>query len=111
MTNSSLKFSSALLTGMIGDWPSILLAICTATLGVVCLAAAVQGCLMIRTTWYERIALMTAALLLLKPGWMTDMAGLAVFLLASLSQALRKRKGNGPAATGVHALKPHAHED
>ena len=79
---------------MIGDWPSILLAVCTATLGVVCLAAAVQGCFMIKATWYEMIALMAAALMLIKPGWMTDVAGLLLFVLVLLSQAVRKKKGS-----------------
>jgi len=85
---------------MIGSWPGILLAVCTAILGVVCLAAAVQGCLMIPAAWYERIALMTAALLLIKPGWMTDLAGLIVFSLVFLSQTLRKRRDGGPPAQG-----------
>ena len=78
---------------MIGSWPGILLAVCTATLGVVCLAAAVQGCFMIKASWYERIALMSAALLLIKPGWMTDVAGLILFVLVLLSQTVRKKKG------------------
>ncbi|NPV03605.1 MAG: TRAP transporter permease [Syntrophaceae bacterium] len=85
---------------MIGSWPGIFLAVCTAILGVVCLAAAVQGCLMIPAVWHERIALMAAALLLIKPGWMTDLAGLIVFLLALLSQTLRKRRDGGPPAQG-----------
>jgi len=79
---------------MIGSWPAILLAVCTAAFGVACLAASVQRCMLIRATWYESAALMTAALLLIKPGWMTDVAGLFFFLLAFLSQNLRKRKGD-----------------
>ncbi len=78
---------------MIGSWTAILLAVCTAAFGVACLAASVQRCLMIRATWYESAALMAAALLLIKPGWMTDVAGLFFFFLAFLSQTLRKRKG------------------
>jgi TRAP transporter 4TM/12TM fusion protein len=78
---------------MIGSWTAILLAVCTAAFGVACLAASVQRCLMIRATWYESAALMAAALLLIKPGWMTDVAGLFFFFLAFLSQNLRKRKG------------------
>jgi len=88
---------------MIGSWPGILLAVCTATLGVVCLAAAVQGCLMIETAWYERIALMAAALLLIKPGWMTDLAGLTIFVLVFLAQTLKKRKGVGTTAQDAPA--------
>jgi TRAP transporter 4TM/12TM fusion protein len=84
---------------MIGSWPGILLAVCTASLGVVCLAASVQRCLLIRATWYETTALMAAALLLIKPGWITDVAGLAFFALVLLSQILRKKKGGKTAGT------------
>ncbi len=83
---------------MIGDWPSILLAVCTATFGVVCLAAAVQGCFLIKTTWYETIAFMAAALLLIKPGWMTDVAGIVIFALAFLSQTVRGKKAKAASA-------------
>ncbi len=80
---------------MIGHWTGILLAVCTAMFGIVCLAASVQRCLLIRATWPETVALMAAALLLIKPGWITDLAGIALFTLAFLSQFLRKKKG-GP---------------
>jgi len=88
---------------MIGDWPSIVLAVCTATFGVVCLAAAVQGCLAIRTTGYERIALMAAALLLIKPGWMTDLAGVVLFALVFLSQTVRRKKTTSSSAQDAPA--------
>ena len=80
---------------MIGHWPGIFLAVCTAAFGIVCLAASVQRCLLIRATWPETVALMAAALLLIKPGWITDLTGIALFALAFLSQFLRKKKG-GP---------------
>lgn len=85
---------------MIGDWSRILLAVCTAMFGIVCLAASVQRCLLIRATWPETVALMAAALLLIKPGWMTDMAGLTLFVLAILSQILRKKRDGSAPGTG-----------
>ena len=91
---------------LIGSWPAILLAVCTAAFGVTCLAASVQRCLVIRATWYEAAALMTAALLLIKPGWMTDLAGLFFFSLAFLSQTLRKRKGGGSSGQDAPVRRP-----
>jgi TRAP-type uncharacterized transport system fused permease subunit len=91
---------------LIGSWPAILLAVCTAAFGVTCLAASVQRCLVIRATWYEAAALMTAALLLIKPGWMTDLAGLFFFSLAFLSQTLRKRKGGGSSGQDTPVRQP-----
>lgn len=82
---------------MIGEGSGILIAVCTATFGVICLAAAVQRCLLIRASGFEAIVLMAAALLLIKPGLATDLAGLAFFMLALCSQILKKKR-NSPAA-------------
>jgi TRAP transporter 4TM/12TM fusion protein len=91
---------------MIGSWPRILLAVLTAAFGVVCLAASVQRCLVIRATWYETSALMVAALLLIKPGWMTDVAGLLLFGLAFLSQFIRRKRAGGTPETDSAAAAP-----
>lgn len=66
--------------------------IISAILGIVCLAAAVEGYFVSHTKIYERIPLAAAALLLLKPGLITDGIGLGVLIAVYLLQRARKAK-------------------
>ena len=66
--------------------------IISAILGIVCLAAAVEGYLSTRTKIWERIPLAGAALLLLQPGLYTDAIGLAVLVAVYMLQRARKAK-------------------
>ncbi|MEW6263754.1 MAG: TRAP transporter permease [Thermodesulfobacteriota bacterium] len=68
---------------LVGSPMDITMAVVTGLLGTLALAAAVQGWLLKRTTWLERIILLGAALTLIKPGWITDLIGLG--LLAGVS--------------------------
>ena len=77
---------------LIGNPWKILTAFLTATLGIVCLAAGVQGCMMIRAKWYEVIILLVIALLMIKPGLVTDGIGLILFTIVCVLQWLRKAK-------------------
>lgn len=52
----------------------------TAMIGILCLAGAVEGYLLKKTNILERVLLGAAALLLLKPGLVTDAFGLAVLI-------------------------------
>jgi TRAP transporter 4TM/12TM fusion protein len=61
-----------------GDWLTTLHATATATFGVVLLAAGLFGYFLRAASMWQRSALVVAALLLIKPGWMTDVAGLAI---------------------------------
>lgn len=71
-----------------------LLASVTATAGVVCLSAAVQGWWRRALRPWERLLLFAAALLLIiKPGWITDLIGLVLAGLALLSQSRRASSG------------------
>ena len=54
----------------------ILLSTLTSTVGVVCLGAGIIGYLHQKTRLYERLLLLAAAFLLIKPGWVTDILGL-----------------------------------
>ena len=67
---------------MIGSMPAIFLAIITASFGVGMLSAAVQGwCIGLgKINYLERAILLAASLLLMKPGWVTDLVGLCVVL-------------------------------
>jgi TRAP transporter 4TM/12TM fusion protein len=83
-------YEPALLT--IGDWPTIVTSSISAMIGVMCFAAALQGWLLREARMWERVALFAAALLLIKPGLITDAMGLvllAVVFVAQKSQGAR----------------------
>jgi TRAP transporter 4TM/12TM fusion protein len=71
---------------MIGDWFTILTSTISAIVGVMCLAGGLQGYLLRVATWWERIVLVIAAFLLIKPGYISDAIGLALLALVFLVQ-------------------------
>jgi len=77
---------------LIGSPFHILWATLTATVGIIFLAAGVQRCMFLKTTWYESLMFFAGALLLIKPGLTTDLFGFAFGGFALVSQMLRKRK-------------------
>ena len=76
---------------MIGDWMTIATSILSAVLGVVCLAAGLMGHLRNPCRPWERVLLVVAALLLIKPGYVSDLVGLAVLGGLLLLNAARAR--------------------
>ena len=87
--NPSLLFS--------GPWPDILQAVLTGTVGVVSLAAALEGYFLRVATWFERGLFLVAALLLIDPGLVTDLIGFALLGLALLIQKLHTPRAAAPA--------------
>lgn len=82
-------YGSALLVGTT-PWPETLLALLTGTLGTLALAGATIGYLIRKATIPERVALLAASLLLIKPGLGTDFAGLVLLVgVAVLQRFLR----------------------
>jgi len=77
---------------LIGSPLKIGLACLTAGLGIYCLAAGVQACMLVISKWYETGILLAVALLMIKPGLLTDSIGIPMFLAVLLSQWLRRRK-------------------
>jgi TRAP-type uncharacterized transport system fused permease subunit len=77
-------FGPALL--MIGTWDRILLATATAVIGVTALAASLHGYFLRPARLWERLFLFGAALLLIKPGWITDLGGIGALAVVVLSQ-------------------------
>ena len=73
---------------MIGDWFTILSAATSATIGVICLAGGLHGYFLREVRLWERIALLSAAVLLIKPGYITDAIGLALLLSVIVNQKL-----------------------
>jgi TRAP-type uncharacterized transport system fused permease subunit len=76
---------------MIGDWVTVSTSTISGILGVICLAAGLMGYLRAPLVWWERAALVAAALLLIKPGYISDAIGLAVLGLLLLLHARRGR--------------------
>ena len=71
--------------------PDAALASVSAIVGIVAIVAGVGGYLLKPTNLYERGLLVAGGLLLLAPGLLADVAGLALFALAAASQLLRAR--------------------
>ena len=82
----------------IGEWPQILQASATATVGCLMLAAGLYGYLIRSALMWERICLVAAAFCLIKPGFYTDLAGLGLITLVVVSQkAIARRPQPGSA--------------
>lgn len=76
---------------MIGEWHQIVLTVITATVGVICLAAALHNYFFWGATRiWERLLLIAAAFVLIKPGILSDTIGAALVGLAVASQLLIK---------------------
>jgi TRAP transporter 4TM/12TM fusion protein len=82
---------------MIGPWTSVLPAVASATVGCVLLAAGLYGHLLRECSAWQRVALVAASLLLIKPGWATDAAGLALLLAVLASQWAGRARDAAPA--------------
>ena len=63
---------------MIGDWPTIIWRFLASCFGIMILAAGLHGYFLRRASLWERAVLIAAAFCLVKPGWETDLAGVAL---------------------------------
>jgi len=84
-----------------GPWTGIALAVATGTIGVVALAAGLEGYFIRPATWVERALFVGAALLLIYPGVMTDGGGLLL-----LAAGLGIQKMRPPAVIPARAVAP-----
>jgi TRAP transporter 4TM/12TM fusion protein len=71
---------------MIGDWPTIIWRFFASCFGIMLLAAGLHGYLLRAASPWERAVLIGAAFCLVKPGWETDLAGFALFVLVAAVQ-------------------------
>jgi TRAP-type uncharacterized transport system fused permease subunit len=78
------------------EWHISLGALVTATIGCVCLAAGMFGYLLREARPWERAFLLAAALLLIKPGLITDLIGFAL-----LATVMANQKFISPARGGA----------
>jgi TRAP-type uncharacterized transport system fused permease subunit len=81
---------------MIGPWDIVARAVVTATVGATCLAAALHGFLLTRTSAWQRCALLAVAFLMISPEWRTDIVGAALLLLVLASQWILLRRDRAP---------------
>jgi TRAP-type uncharacterized transport system fused permease subunit len=86
-----------LLTGSIktladADWGSIAMVTFTAAVGIMALCGGFQGWLFKKTTWYERLMLLVAGVLLVYPKPLFDAVGLGLVAIVLVTQFMVKRK-------------------
>jgi TRAP transporter 4TM/12TM fusion protein len=81
---------------MIGDWTVILHSFVSATIGTICLAAGLFGYLFRAAPVWERIFLICAAVLLIKPGLVTDLIGIGLIVIVGVSQLALRRGEPAP---------------
>jgi TRAP-type uncharacterized transport system fused permease subunit len=82
---------------LMGPAGECILASITSIIGAVCLAASVVGYLSRKLTLFWRMVSFAAALLLIKPGWITDVIGivLAVIMVAYQRQSAKREASSG----------------
>lgn len=74
------------------QWLQVILAIGSASIGVIALAAGLFGWLLGHASMWQRVLLVVSALCLIKPGLITDVIGLALLALVALVQLLERRR-------------------
>jgi TRAP-type uncharacterized transport system fused permease subunit len=71
-----------------GPWPEILIAVLSGTIGVIALAASLEGYFLRTATWFERVIFFVAAMLLIDPNVVTSVIGLVLLAVVLLLQKL-----------------------
>jgi TRAP transporter 4TM/12TM fusion protein len=86
---------------MIGDWPAIVQGFVTASIGIMLFAAGLHGYLVTAANPWQRAALIVAGLLLIDPGWLTDLIGAALAVGVAAPQTLALREARAQTAKQV----------
>jgi len=89
-----------------GAWSEISRVVVTGIIGVVALAAGLEGQLLRRATWLERGLFVVAAFMLIDPGALTDAVGLVVLAVGLLLQWLRPAVAGAPGAVPEGVPRP-----
>lgn len=74
-------FNPQLLLINVGSWYNAAWVILTALIGMLAFVSATQGYLLTRMRWYERVVMLVSALLMLKPGGLTDLVGIGLLMV------------------------------
>ncbi|MCB2191040.1 MAG: TRAP transporter permease [Deltaproteobacteria bacterium] len=86
---------------LIGPWWEIVLTAITALIGIIALAATLEGFLLRACRLWERLALAAVAMLLIKPGLITDVLGIGGIVLIILVQWSGRVKRDPAAETAA----------
>ncbi len=76
---------------MIGPWPTVLSSCASAIIGVVLFAGGLHGYLLTAANYWQRPMLVVAGLLLIKPGWESDLLGAVLALAVIVTQLMARR--------------------
>ncbi|MDP2643512.1 MAG: TRAP transporter fused permease subunit [Desulfobacterales bacterium] len=79
---------------LMGKTSEIVLAVATSLLGAVSLAAGIEGYVVKKINWFDRVLFLGGGLCFFVPGWVTDVAGLAIIALPVIRQC-KISKSNG----------------
>ncbi|WP_254178658.1 TRAP transporter permease [Cytobacillus oceanisediminis] len=71
---------------LVGDVPDIILSVATSIIGIIGIAWAAEGWLFRHSYWYERAVLFIGALLMVNPGFLSDIIGFAILAAMFLYQ-------------------------
>jgi TRAP transporter 4TM/12TM fusion protein len=77
---------------LIGSSSRILLSIASALLGILALASALEGHMITKASYWERILLASASIMLVKVGVLGDSIGIAILFFVVLVQIIRRKK-------------------
>ena len=95
---------------LIGHWSDVALSMLTAITGVVCLAGGLTGYLLGPAAIWQRLLLVTAALVLIKPGLGTDLIGVVCLGLVIATQLwLRPRDASVTPPLAAGDVNPGRH--
>jgi len=71
--------------------PEVILICITSLLGIFAVSAALEGYFLHQMSWYERIISAAGGLLLIVPGWTTDLIGIGLVTVVILFQVIHKK--------------------
>ena len=72
--------------------PEVILICITSLVGIFAVSSALEGYLLNHMKWFERIISIAGGLLLIYPGFITDLVGLGLFVIVFMIQILNKKK-------------------
>jgi TRAP transporter 4TM/12TM fusion protein len=76
---------------LIGPWPTILTSCVSAVVGVVLFAGGLHGYFLTVAGYWQRVLMVIAGLLLIKPGLSTDLAGAVLVVVVIVAQMVARR--------------------
>lgn len=76
----------------------IILIVVSSLIGIFAVSAALEGYILCRMTWYERLISVVGGLLLIYPGLVTDLIGVSLASVAIVIQIIRRRRSKAVSA-------------